>query len=174
MSIKLVKDLLTPLFIAINVSPEDDVVIICDISMKEEAEGLLSHFGIYVPVIFGSIVWEVFTVSYKASMKPYQWCPVHRCVIERDMSTIASDDSFDREFAKCGLSDNMINIPTVIEYDLVQQITLHICLNIVGLLGDKNGDSGTIRSGFLMPQWPLRKKLPSQSLIILSHLQHHH
>ena len=63
-SIKLVEDLITPLFIAIDVSPEGDVIIICDISMKEEAEGLLSHFGIYVAVIFGSDVWEAFTVSY--------------------------------------------------------------------------------------------------------------
>ena len=55
------------------------------------------------------------------------------------------DDSFDREFSKCGLSDDMINIFDVIELGLVQQITLHIYLDIVRLLGDENGDSGTIR-----------------------------
>ena len=40
----------------------------------------------------------------------------------------------------------MINNPDVIEYDLVQQITLHICPNIIGLLDDENQDYGTIRS----------------------------
>ena len=78
-------------------------------------------------------------------MKPFQYCPIRRCAIERDTSTIASDNSFDFEFAKCGLNDDMIEIPTVIEYDPAQQITLHICPDIVGLLGDENGDSDTIR-----------------------------
>ena len=49
-------DLATPLFVGTNVSPEGDVVIICDIGMKGEAEAMLSHFGIYLAVIFGSIV----------------------------------------------------------------------------------------------------------------------
>ena len=147
MSIKLVADQITPLLIIIDVSPKADVVIICNISMKEEAEGLLSHFEIYVSLIFDSVVYEAFTVSYKASMEPYQYCPIRCCAIERDTSTITSDDSFDREFAKCGLSVDMIDIPTVIEFDSVQQITLHICPNIVGLLENENGDSGTIRLG---------------------------
>ena len=56
MSIKLVQDLITPLFVGVDVSPEGNVVIICDISMKEETEALLSHFGIYVAVIFGIVV----------------------------------------------------------------------------------------------------------------------
>ena len=137
--------LLLQLPCGIDVSPEGEVVIICDISMKAETEGLLSHFGIYVALILGSVVWEAFTVSSKASMEPYQYCPVCCCVIERDTSTIASDDSFDYEFAKCGLSDDMINIPNVIEFDPIQHITLHICPAIIGLLGDENGDSGTIR-----------------------------
>ena len=63
------------------------------------------------------------------------------------MSTTASDDSFDCKFAKCGLADDMLDIPTMIEYDSVQQITLYIYPGIVDLLGDENGDTGTIRSG---------------------------
>ena len=69
------------------------------------------------------------------------------CVIERDNSTLASDEiSFDREYAKCGFSEDVIEIPEEIEFDLRHQMTLHICPDIFGLLGDKNGNSGTIRS----------------------------
>ena len=146
MSIKSGVDYTTPLFVVINVSMEGEVVIVCDISMKAEAEEILFHLGIYVALIFGSIVWEAFTVSYKASIELYQYCPNRDCAIEINTSTITSDDSFDHEFSKCGLSDDMINIPDVIELDPAQQITLHICPNIVGLLGDENVDSGTIRS----------------------------
>ena len=95
----MVEDLITSLFIAVNIFLEGDVVIICDISMKAEEGGTLSHLGIYVALVFGSVAWEAFTVSYKASMEPYQYCPTCHCAIERDTSTIASDDSFDREFS---------------------------------------------------------------------------
>ena len=54
MSIKLGIDYVTPLFVAINVSMKGEVVIVCDISMKEEAEGILSHLRIYVALVFGS------------------------------------------------------------------------------------------------------------------------
>ena len=111
MSIKLVEDLITPLFVQVDVSPEGDVVIICNISMKEEAEGLLSHFEIYAVIIFGSVVWKAFTVSYKTSMEPFQYCPVRRCANERNTSTIASDNSFDCEFARCVLTKDMIKFP---------------------------------------------------------------
>ena len=146
MSIKLGVDYITPLFVAIDVSPEGEVVIICDISMKAEAEGILSHLGIYIALVFSSVAWKAFTVTYKASMEPYQYCPTRRCAIKRGTSTIASDNSFDCEFSNCWLSDVMIEIPEFVELNLVQQITLHICPDIVGLLGDKNGYSGTIRS----------------------------
>ena len=82
--------------------------------MKEEAEALLSHFGIYVAVIFGIVVWEAFTVSYKTSMEAFQYCPVRNCAIERDNSTIASDKSFYREFVKCGFTDDLIEISSEI------------------------------------------------------------
>ena len=45
----------------------------------------------------------------------------------------------------CGLTNDMIKLLLVIEFNLFHQITLHICLDIVGLLRDGNGDSGTIR-----------------------------
>ena len=111
MSIKLVEDLITPLFIGVNISSEGDVVIICDVSMKEEAEGLLSHFRIYVAVIFGSDMWEAITVLYKTSMEVFQYCPMRNCAIKRDTSTIVFNESFDREFAKCGFTDDLIEIP---------------------------------------------------------------
>ena len=127
---------ITSLFMIIDVSTEGKVVIVCDISMKVEAEESLSHLGIYVALVFGSVAWEAFTVSYKASMEPYQYCPTRRCAIERDTLTIASNASFDREFSKCWLSDDMIEIPEFVHLDPVQQITLHIYPGIVGLLGD--------------------------------------
>ena len=145
MSIKLGVDYITSRFVAIDMSPEGEVVIICDIGMKAEEEGIFSHLGIYVAPVFGSVAWEAFTMSYKESMEPYQNCPTRRCAIEKDTSTIASDDSFDHEFSKSGLSDNMINILEFIELFPVQQITFHICPDIVGFLGDENGDLGIIR-----------------------------
>ena len=63
MSTKSAQDQITPLFVGVDVSSEGDVLIICDIGMKGEVEALLSHFGIYVAVIFGSVVWGAFTVA---------------------------------------------------------------------------------------------------------------
>ena len=108
--------------------------------MKEEAKALVSHFGIYAAVILGSFVWEAFTVSYKTSIEPFQYCPVRHCAIERNTSTITSSGNFDCEFAKCGLTDDMIKIPFVIKFNLVHQVTMHIYPAIFGLLGDENGD----------------------------------
>ena len=62
MSTKFSDNLITPLLVAVDVSPERDVVIICDIDLNSEAEVLLSHFGIYLAYIFGTVVWEAFTV----------------------------------------------------------------------------------------------------------------
>ena len=100
MLIKTRLNYITPLFLAIDVSSEGKVFITCDISVKTEAEGILAHLGIYVAVVFGCVVWEGFTVQYKASMEPYYYCPNRGCAVEMDNNTtIASDDSFDREFA---------------------------------------------------------------------------
>ena len=81
-------------------------------------------------------------------MELFQYFPVKNCAIKRDTSTIASDISFDREFSKCAFTDDMIEILSEIEFDLRYQMTLHLCPDIVGLLGDKNSDSGTIRSNY--------------------------
>ena len=146
MSTKCSHDLITPLFVGVNVSPEGDVIIICNIDLKVEAEALLSHFGIYAVVIFGSVVWEAFTVGYKVMANGYQYCPSKNCAVEIDNSTIDSDKSVDREFAKCGFTDNVLVILAEVEFDLPHQITLHLCPDINSLLGDENRDSGTIRS----------------------------
>ena len=62
-STKCSHDLITPLFVGVDISPKVDVVIICNIDLKVEAEVLLSHFGIYAAVIFGSIVITTTTTT---------------------------------------------------------------------------------------------------------------
>ena len=76
MSVKCKDVYISPMFIAVDVSPTGDVVIICDIDMKDEAEALLSHFGIYLSLIFGSVVWQAFTAQYKMKMDGFQYCPL--------------------------------------------------------------------------------------------------
>ena len=83
---------------------------------------------------------------YKTRIEAFQYCSLKNCAIEKDNLAIVSDESFDREFAKCGFTDDVIEIPTEIEFDLKHQVSLHVCPDIVGLLGDENGDTGTIRS----------------------------
>ena len=85
-------------------------------------------------------------MSYKTSMEAFQYYPVKNCAIERHTSAIASDKSFDWKYAKYGFTDDLIEIRSEIEFDLRYQMTLHLCPDIVGLLGDENGDSCTIRS----------------------------
>ena len=74
-------DFITPLFIGVDVSPEGEVVYICSLDMKVEAESLLSHFGLYVAYIFGSVVLEAFTMEYKLKMDCYQYYPTKNCAI---------------------------------------------------------------------------------------------
>ena len=138
-----------PLFVGVDVSPEGDVVIICGIDLKVEAEALLSHFGIYAAVISGSVVLAAFTVEYRYKMDGYQYCLRKNCAVEIDNSTIDSDKSVEREFAKCGFTDDVLVIPDELEFDLPHQFTLHLYPDINGLLVDENGDSGTIRSNWL-------------------------
>ena len=126
MLIKTVENLITPLFVGVNVSLDGEVVIIYDIGMKDEAEAMLAHFSIYAAVIFGSVVWEAFPVAHKLSMASFQWIPVKNCAIEIDNSTIA-DEIFDREFAKNGFTDDVIEIPKEVVFNLVHQVTLHVC-----------------------------------------------
>ena len=114
--------------------------------MKPEEEALLSHFGIYVAYIFGSVVWEAFTVAYKMRMSDFQFCLVQGCAVEIDNSTVGTTESTDLDFARCGLSEDLIIMPEVISFDPKNQITLHVTPEVEGLLGDENGDSGTIRT----------------------------
>ena len=63
-------------------------------------------------------------------------------------STIASNDSatsIDQCFAKWGLH-NDYDVPPEIEFDLTNQVSLHIGADLCGILGDIKGDSGTIRT----------------------------
>ena len=123
--------------------------------MKEEAETRLSHFGIYLEVVFGAVVWQAFTDLYQLNMKEFQYCPIRKCAIERlgptgssMTSTIASNDSatsIDQCFAKWGLH-NDYDVPPEIEFDLTNQVLLHIGADICGIIGDIKGDSGTIRT----------------------------
>ena len=140
-------DLSTPLFIAVDVSPEGEVVVTCNKSMKTEAESLLAHFGIYTAQIFGSVVWQAFTTVYKLKMDKYQYCP-HTCrAIEIDTSSIETSDSLDEDFTRCGFTDDVIEIQDDVRLDLSHQLTIHICPNINGILGDDNGDAATFNSG---------------------------
>ena len=79
-------------------------------------------------------------------MDEFQYFLLKNCAIERDLSMIASDDSFDCDFAKWGLTYNLIEIPHEIEFNLIHQVSLNVGADICGILGDVNGDSGTIRS----------------------------
>ena len=136
MSTKYSYDLITPLFLGVGLSPEGDVVVICSMDLKVEAKSLLSHFGLYVAVIFGSVFREAFTVEYKLKMNYYQYCPRKNCAVEIDNSIIDSDKSIDREFAKCGFTNDVLVIPDEVEFDLPHQFTLHLCPNINCILGD--------------------------------------
>ena len=118
MSTKCCFDYIPPLFIGVDVTPEGEVIIICSLDMKTEADSLLTHFGLYVAHIFGSVVWEVFSVEYKFKMDQYQYCPLKCCVVEIDNSSIESNDSVDKEFARCGFTDNVLAIPDKVHLDL--------------------------------------------------------
>ena len=71
MSIKCSDDLISPMFVAVDVSPKGEVIIICNIDTRGETEALLSYFSIYLAYIFGSVVWEAFAVGYKIKIDAY-------------------------------------------------------------------------------------------------------
>ena len=87
MSTKCSFDYITPLFTGVDIIPEGEVIVICSMDMKAEAESLLAHFGLYTAYIFGSVVWEAFTVKYKFKMDQYQYCPIKCCAVEIDNSS---------------------------------------------------------------------------------------
>ena len=66
--------------------------------------------------------------------------------MEVDNSTIGSTESTDLVFARCGFSEDLLILPKEISFDPKNQFTLHVCSDVDGLLGDENGDSGTIRT----------------------------
>ena len=82
-------------------------------------------------------------------MEAFQYCPLKNCAIEKDVSTIASDNSFDRGFAKYECIDNLIKVLHKIEFDLTLQVSVYVCTDICGILRDVNGDFGSIRSNLL-------------------------
>ena len=164
MSTKWSFDFIAPLFIGVDVTPEGDVVVICSRDMKVEVESLLSHFGLYAAHIFGSVVWEAFTVEYKLKMNCYQYCPIKNCVVEIDNSSIYLDESVDREFAKCEFTDDVLVIPDEVHLDLPHQFTLHLCPDINDILGDENGDSTTFKSNLSAATLASSKTAPSDPI----------
>ena len=79
-------------------------------------------------------------------MDSFQYCQIKRCAVELDNSTIDSTESTDRDFIRMGFSEDLLSIPKDISFDPKNQFTLHVCPDVNGLLGDENGDSGTITS----------------------------
>ena len=155
MAIKSIENLSSPLFLGVDQQDDGTVIVTCDKSLREEAETLLSHLGIYLEVVFGSVIWDAFTDPYRINMNEFQYCPTRKCAIERvgpsdasNNSTLDSHNSatsIDQCFAKWGLH-NDYDVPPEIEFDLTNQVSLHIGADLCGILGDIKGDSGTIRT----------------------------
>ena len=164
MSTKCSYNYVTPLILEVIVTPEGEVVVICSLGMKIKAESSLAYLGLYVAHIFGSVVWKAFTFEYKLRMDCYQYCPIKNCAVEINNSSIESDASIDREFAKCGFTDDMLVMPNEIEFDLPHQFTLHLCPNINGVLGDENGDSATFKSNVSDATLATSKTAPSKPI----------
>ena len=133
-------------FFGVDVTPKGEVIVICSLAMKIEAEWLLAHFGLYLAEIFGSVVWKAFIFEYKLRMDCYQYCPIKNCAVEIDNSPLKSDASITRESFKASFTDDMLVRPDEVEFDLPHQFTLHLCPDINGVLGDENGDSATFNS----------------------------
>ena len=81
-------------------------------------------------------------------MDEFQYCPDKKRVVEIDTSTIDSTKTTDLDSRRMGFTVDVLKIPDDILIDPRHQITLHVCPDVNGLLGDENGDSGTITSHF--------------------------
>ena len=57
MAIKSIENRSSPLFLGVDQLDNGEVIVTCDKSLKEEVETLLFHFGIYLEVVFGAVVW---------------------------------------------------------------------------------------------------------------------
>ena len=97
-------------------------------------------------------------------MDQYQYCPNKCCAVEIDNSSIESDDSVDREFARCGFTDDVLTIPDVVQLDLPHQFTLHLYPDINGILGDENGDSTTFKSNLSAATLATSKTAPNDTI----------
>ena len=69
MAIKPIVNISFPLFLGVDTTTEGEVIVTYDKNLKDEGEAILSHFAIYLVVIFGSVVWAAFTKIYRSSMK---------------------------------------------------------------------------------------------------------
>ena len=58
----------------------------------------------------------------------------------------------------------MLVIPDEVEFDLPHQCTLHLCPDINGILGDENGDSGTIKTNLSDATLATSKTAPSDPI----------
>ena len=107
--------------------------------MKEEAEAFLPFWNLCRGYIRLCCVGSHFCVIQNK-------CGIISVLLTK-YYCIASNESFDRTFAKCGLTDDMVEVPLVKEFNLVHQVTMQIYPDIVGLLVDENRHSSTIRLG---------------------------
>ena len=165
MATKSIVNLGSPLFLGVDTTEEGEGIVTCDKCMKDEGEVILSHFAIYLGMIFGSVVWDTFTNNYRLSLANFPYYPLKKCAIERMAeantsvsSLIATNNSvadINQFFSNCGLSYDFKEVSHEIEFDLTHQVSLHIGADICGILGDINGDSGTIKtdcSASILPQ----------------------
>ena len=90
MAIKSIVNLSSPLFLSVYTTEEGEVIITCDKSLKDKGETMMSHFGIYLKLIVGAVVWTTFTEAYRLSMKDFQYYPLRKCAIERMTEVDAS------------------------------------------------------------------------------------
>ena len=156
MAVKTHQDLRSPLFLGVDTQLDGSVIVTCDKSLKDEAEAFLSHLAIYLEQIFGVVIWEAFTNDYKESMSSFAYCNTKQCAVEITADTpnstgssIASDDSanLNSMLSRFGLDQHIESEDNwEFPFDLTQQVSLHIGADCSGILGDAEGDSGTVRT----------------------------
>ena len=115
-----------------------------------------SHLAIYLEQIFGVVIWEAFTHDYKENMSSFAYCNTKQCAVEITAnespstgSSIDSDDSanLNSMLSRFGLEQHVETEDNWdVSFDLSQQVSLHIGADCSGILGDAEGDSGTVRT----------------------------
>ena len=70
----------------------------------------------------------------------------------------------DREFAKCGFTDDILVIPDEVELDLLHQFTLHLCPYINGTLEAENRDSPSFKENLSNATLATSKIVPSDPI----------